>query len=79
MQDASRASLRLLAAADDGEPRRCGWSSPPRSTTVAVTARPELDRAVIAVRRTRSPGPAVAAVHVDGADAEPAPCGRPRR
>ena len=57
MQDASRASLRLLAAAD--------------VVDAAVTPRPELDRAVISVSDAVH-WPAVAAVHVDGADAEPA-------
>lgn len=70
MQDASRASLRLLAAANTDEP-------PLRVVIVAevaaelVTPRPEADRAVVAVS-----GPIdwslVAAVHVDGADAGPA-------
>lgn len=67
MQDAARASLRLLAGSGSDEP----------SLRVviavevdggAVTPRPEADRAVVAVR-----GPVawfqVAAVHVDGADA----------
>lgn len=67
MQDASRASLRLLGAADEDEP-------PLRVVIAAdvadelVTPRSEADRAVVAVR-----GPIdwslVAAVHVDGADA----------
>jgi hypothetical protein len=70
MQDASRASLRLLAAADSDEP-------PLRVVIAAevdaavVTPRPEADRAVVAVRGAVD-WTAVAAVHIDGADAGPA-------
>lgn len=70
MQDASRASLRLLAAADDTEP-------PVRVVIAAdvddhvATARPELDRAVVAVRGAVD-WTLVAAVHLDGGDAGPA-------
>jgi hypothetical protein len=70
MQDASRASLRLLAAADDGDPAlRVVIAADVVDS--AVTPRPELDRAVISVSDAVH-WPAVAAVHVDGADAEPA-------
>ena len=70
MQDASRASLRLLAAGGEDEPAL-------RVVIAAdiddaeVTARPELDRAVISLPDSVA-WPVVAAVHVDGADAEPA-------
>ena len=70
MQDASRASLRLLAAA--------GGEEPPLRVVIAaevadslVTPRPEADRAVVAVRGLVDFS-LVAAVHVDGADAGPA-------
>lgn len=68
MLDASRASLRLLAAADVDEPQL--------RVVVAAdvdesrsTARPELDRAVVAVDQGSVPWQRVAAVHLDGADA----------
>jgi len=70
MQDASRASLRLLATSDDDEP-------PLRVVIAAevdadlVTPRPEADRAVVAVRGAVDFS-LVAAVHIDGADAGPA-------
>ncbi|MFT3717054.1 MAG: hypothetical protein QM774_14235 [Gordonia sp. (in: high G+C Gram-positive bacteria)] len=69
MRDAARASLRLLSA--DEEPDR-----PVRRVVIVAedadaTPRPDLDDAVVKVS-----GPigkdAVVAVHVDGADAEPA-------
>jgi hypothetical protein len=70
MQDASRASLRLIGGSDPEEP-------PLRVVIAAdvddanVTPRPEADRAVVAVRGTVD-WKNVAAVHVDGADAGPA-------
>jgi hypothetical protein len=70
MQDASRASLRLLAAAAEDEP-------PLRVVIAAevddaiITPRPEADRAVVAVRGVVDFS-LVAAVHIDGADAGPA-------
>lgn len=67
MQDASRASLRLLAGSGSGEPS-LRVAIAVEVDDGAVTPRPEADRAVVAVR-----GPVdwsqVAAVHVDGADA----------
>jgi hypothetical protein len=67
MQDASRASLRLLAASGPAEPMlRVVVAA--EVAADSVTPRPEADRAVIAVA-----GPVdwsqVAAVHIDGADA----------
>jgi hypothetical protein len=68
MLDASRASLRLLAAAGTDEP----------SLRVVVAAdvddaqaapRPDRDRAVVAVAPPSVPWPRVASVHLDGADA----------
>jgi hypothetical protein len=70
MQDASRASLRLLAAADDDEAALRVVIAADVDDG-AVTPRPELDRSVISVRDSVG-WPVVAAVHVDGADAEPA-------
>ena len=70
MQDASRASLRLLAAGDDDEPALRVVIAADVDES-AVSARPELDRSVVSVRDV-VPWPLVAAVHVDGADAEPA-------
>jgi len=70
MQDASRASLRLLAASGDDEPALRVVIAADVGDT-AVTPRPELDRAVISVSDAVL-WPAVAAVHVDGADAESA-------
>ncbi len=67
MQDASRASLRLLAGSGPGEPSL-------RVVVAAdvdnddVTPRPEADRAVVAVQGAVE-WSRVAAVHVDGADA----------
>lgn len=72
--DAARASLRLLAA--ELESGAGESASPPRRVVIAadvddVTLRPELDNAVV-----RIAGPvtlqAVAAVHVDAAEAESA-------
>jgi len=71
MLDASRASLRLLGAGDVGEP-------PLRVVLAAdvddslVTARPEADRAVVAVTGGPVPWRRVVSVHLDGADAAPA-------
>ncbi len=67
MQDASRASLRLLAGSGAVEPSlRVVIATD--VDDAAVTPRPEADRAVVAIS-----GPVdwsrVAAVHVDGADA----------
>ena len=68
MLDASRASLRLVAVAGPDEP----------SLRVAVAAdvddaqaiaRPERDRAVVAVAPASVPWKRVASVHLDGADA----------
>ena len=67
MQDASRASLRLLAGSDPAEP-------PLRVVIAAdvpddvVTPRPEADRAVVKVP-SQVDWSQVASVHVDGADA----------
>ena len=67
MQDAARASLRLLAVVADDEP-------PLRVVIAAevdadlITPRPEADRAVVAVRGAVA-WSLVAAVHIDGADA----------
>ena len=67
MQDASRASLRLLAAAGSDEPAlRVVIAA--EVDGAGVTPRPEADRAVVAVRGPVA-WPLVAAVHVDGADA----------
>ncbi len=67
MQDASRASLRLLAGSGPAEPSlRVVVAA--EVEAAAVRPRPDADRAVVSV-----PGPvpwsAVAAVHIDGADA----------
>ena len=67
MQDASRASLRLLAAADADEPALRVVIAADVDDADA-TARPEADRAVVAVRGEVE-WSRVAAVHVDGADA----------
>jgi hypothetical protein len=70
MQDASRASLRLIGGSEAGEPAlRVVIAADVDDAN--VTARPEADRAVVAVRGTVE-WKRVAAVHVDGADAEPA-------
>ncbi|MFF5987800.1 DUF6912 family protein [Prauserella flavalba] len=71
--DAARASLRLIAAAqEDAQDTK----EPPRRVVVSadvedVTLRPDLDHAVV---RLSGPVPLsdVAAVHVDAAEAEPA-------
>ena len=68
MTDASRASLRLLAASGPGEPAL-------RVVVAAdvddqgVTPRPDRDRAVVALSGGPIPWRRVAAVHLDGADA----------
>jgi hypothetical protein len=71
MNDAARASLRLLAAELDGDSE-----FPPRRVVVAadverVRLRPDLDAAAVTVTGP-VPSSAVAAVHVDVADAEDA-------
>jgi len=86
MQDASRASLRLLAAIE-AEPESAepvvdsadGADGEPLLRVVvavdvtdwAVRARPELDRAVVSVAGAVQ-WSQVVAVHIDGADARPA-------
>jgi hypothetical protein len=70
MQDASRASLRLLAAAGADEPSLRVVIAVDVEDA-AVTPRPEADRAVVAVRGAVD-WSAVVAVHVDGADASAA-------
>jgi hypothetical protein len=67
MQDASRASLRLLAAAGPDEPALRVVIAAEVDGAV-VTPRPEADRAVVAVRGDVD-WTLVAAVHIDGADA----------
>lgn len=69
MNEAARASLRLLAAELDGDP-----AALPRRVVVAadverVRLRPDLDDAVVTVTGP-VPASAVAAVHVDVAEAE---------
>ena len=83
MQDASRASLRLLAAIEaepeSAEPVVDSADGEPLLRVVvavdvtdsAVRPRPELDRAVVAVGGAVE-WSQVAAVHIDGADAGPA-------
>ncbi|HEX2299286.1 MAG TPA: hypothetical protein VHH34_12365 [Pseudonocardiaceae bacterium] len=71
MSEAARASLRLLAAALDDDPKVM-----PRRVVVAadmdqVRLRPDLDDAAVTVSGP-IPVTAVAAVHVDLAEAEPA-------
>jgi hypothetical protein len=67
MQDASRASLRLLAGSGPSEPSlRVVIAAEVEAG--AVTPRPEADRAVVAVQGVVE-WSKVAAVHVDGADA----------
>ena len=67
MQDASRASLRLLAGSGSAEPAlRVVIATD--VDDAAVTPRPEADRAVVAIGG-RVDWSLVAAVHVDGADA----------
>jgi hypothetical protein len=65
--DAARASLRLLDV-DPLSPRRRVVLSVDVPDS-AVTVQPDLDRAVVRLDRT-VPLSAVAAIHVDGADAE---------
>ena len=62
--DAARASLRLIAAEEKGEPRRVVISA----DVYGVTLRPDLDAPVV---RIGGPIPlsAVAAIHVDAAEA----------
>ncbi len=67
MQDASRASLRLLAGSGPDEPSLRVVIAADVDAG-AVTPRPEADRAVVAVEGS-VPWSQVAAVHVDGADA----------
>ncbi|MFD9895348.1 DUF6912 family protein [Amycolatopsis sp. NPDC059027] len=65
--DAARASLRLIAAEEKGEPRRAVVSA----DVEGATHRPDLDDAVV-----RLAGPVllkdIAAIHVDAAEAEDA-------
>ncbi|MFE0024613.1 DUF6912 family protein [Amycolatopsis sp. NPDC059021] len=65
--DAARASLRLIAAEEKGEPRRAVVSA----DVEGATHRPDLDAAVV-----RLAGPValkdIAAIHVDAAEAEDA-------
>lgn len=68
MLDASRASLRLLAAAAADEPGLRVVLAVDVDEA-AVTARPEADRAVVAVTGGPVPWRRVASVHLDGADA----------
>ncbi|GAA1023384.1 MULTISPECIES: DUF6912 family protein [Amycolatopsis] len=65
--DAARASLRLIAAEEKGEPRRAVVSVDVDDATL----RPDLDAAVV---RLAGPVPKsqIAAIHVDSADAEDA-------
>lgn len=70
MQDAARASLRLVAAAGDGEPAlRVVVAADAADAT--LTPRPDRDRAVVDVAGAVA-WPSVVAVHVDGADAQDA-------
>ena len=69
MQDAGRASLRLLAAEAEENPLRVVIAAD--VADAQVTPRPEADRAVVAVAGGVD-WSGVAAVHVDGADAVPA-------
>ncbi|WP_029107292.1 hypothetical protein [Mycobacterium sp. URHD0025] len=76
LREAALASLRLLAAgadstSDSGLPPRRAVVVADTGADVEVTARPDLDDAVV---RLRGPLPidAVVAVYVDNADAEPA-------
>lgn len=68
MVDASRASLRLLAAAGDDEPALRVVVAADLDDSQA-TPRPERDRAVVAVTPATLPWKRVASVHLDGADA----------
>ncbi len=70
MQDASRASLRLLAAVPADEPLLRVVVAVDLKDA-AVRPRPELDRAVVSVAGAVE-WSQVAAVHIDGADAGPA-------
>ncbi|GAA4546145.1 DUF6912 family protein [Amycolatopsis samaneae] len=65
--DAARASLRLIAAEEKGEPRRAVVSADVED----ATHRPDLDAAVV---RLAGPVPLsrIAAIHVDAAEAEEA-------
>jgi len=69
MQDAARASLRLLAGEAQNDPLRVVIAADVEDTL--VVAQPERDRAVVAVAGGVH-WSTVAAVHVDGADAIPA-------
>ena len=77
MREAARASLRLLSA--EGDPDAADPDAtplPPRRVVVAadvepVTLRPDLDTAVVKIPPS-VPLAAIASVHVDGAEAEPA-------
>ena len=71
MLDASRASLRLLAASDPEEPALRVVIAADVDDVLA-TPRPEADRAVVAVPIGPVPWHRVASVHLDGADAAPA-------
>lgn len=71
MQDASRASLRLLGVAGPDEPQLRVVVAADVDDALA-TARPEADRAVVAVTGGPVPWRRVASVHLDGADAAPA-------
>lgn len=75
MREAARASLRLIDAESTGVAGE-GPALPPRRVVVAAdvdgaVARPDLDSAVVKVPGSVQRA-AIAAVHVDGADAEPA-------
>lgn len=65
--DAARASLRLLDADPAAPPRRVVVSADVPDT--AVTPHPELDRSVVRLQQA-VPVAGVAAVHVDGSEAE---------
>ncbi|GED99502.1 DUF6912 family protein [Gordonia crocea] len=77
LREAARASLRLLGADEpETDEEHDGASLPPRRVVVAadveqVALRPDLDAAVVKVTGV-VPRSAIAAVHVDGADAEAA-------
>jgi hypothetical protein len=75
MREAARASLRLLSAEDDPDGDDAA-PLPPRRVVVAadvepVTLRPDLDTAVVKIPPSVPLG-AIASVHVDVAEAEPA-------
>ncbi len=67
MLDAARASLRLMAA-EDRDGRRTTLRVVVAADVNEVTERDDLDRAVVRVA-PQVPWSAVAAVHIDGADA----------